>query len=678
MLLKSIVSLGLSFVILFSSTMSIRAAEATNAAYFVHGTYWDQMLIGLVQGVVEWPFGDVVQDVAATVCGEVCPSSADGLHRTSRAGLLGRPVGFHPDFGRYGVAVCDHCGKEFKLYSEDLSERGRGFVDGLDYTTVNSDGLFSVYPAAWQFSKYNDSADDVSSFVSLSDYFNSSDIQSYPGGFDFNGVCLKTGSFYAWFQSEVFSLSPGSYKFYVDFSNGLHSWKRLFGSSDGTAWKQVALVTSVGGSASFSVSDYKYFFVHSYSKNTSFSVGNSYSFSLGSHIDCLSLTSPLPDSFGSDSRPTSVMDVINQWNKDNPLTTNSTTINYYIMPTGTEDLYSPALYDEEELVYTDPVTGTEYLTTGWTYDYLTRCYTLDMADGFTIGDAAIDTIKLTYGDELLTVDHYSGGSLIRSDEYNYVMASGSECGLNGHSYTYENVKDPTCTTMGERKYTCSVCGDQYAENVPASGHTHVFSILKEATCTAAGIGVYSCSTCGSEYTEPIPATNHTGVLLETVPSEFDENGVLISLGYSVYECSVCGTQYTVQDEISTDDGDWFSFMGDLLKSFLKTIVTALGAGLSKLFSAIADFFAWIFGFLSETVLGGIRDFFDSFGDDSPIFDGFRQENEDGSTTVALPSGVATVFQFVSGTILLLPDDLRLVLFFGVAALFLIAVFKSRP
>ena len=373
------------------------------------------------------------------------------------------------------------------------------------------------------------------------------------------------------------------------------------------------------------------------------------------------------------------MDVITKWNKDNPISSNPININYYIAPTdSTDDLYDPALYDEEELVYTDPVTGTEYLTNGWTYDYLTRCYTLDMADGFTIGDAAIDTIKLTYGDELLTVDHYSGGSLIRSDEYNYVMASGSECGLNGHSYTYETVKDPTCIAAGERKYTCSVCGDEYAENVPAAGHTHVFSILKAATCTAAGIGLYSCSSCGSEYTESIPATNHTGVLLETVPSEFDENGVLISRGYSLFECSVCGTQYTVQDEISTDDGGWLSFISDLLKSFLKTIVTALGSGLSKLFSAIADFFSWIFGFLSETVLSGIKNFFDAFGDDSSIFDGFRQENEDGSSTVALPSGVATVFQFVSGTILLLPDDLRLVLFFGVAALFLIAVFKSRP
>ena len=654
---KSIVSLALSVVILFSSVGSAKAVEGTNAAYFAKGSFWDQMLFGLVAGAAEWPFGDAVQDIAAVVCGEICPSSEDGLHRTSRAGLLGRPTGFHPDVGRYGVAVCDHCGNEFKLYSEDLSERGRGFVDGLENTTVSNpvsatmlyNGVeLSNIEAVWTA---NGMYPYACIYITPDNNYDLC-ISSYPMRYKTGG-----GRSGLWFEQSsavmVFDLEGNYWNQRVV----LESTSGLFSGQNGTDNR------------------------HGY-----FVCWSSYDFVDFDGSIYLAASAPVvsggdsSDSFlDSASRPTSIMDVITKWNKDNPISSNPININYYIAPTdSTDDLYDPALYDEEELVYTDPVTGTEYLTNGWTYDYLTRCYTLDMADGFTIGDAAIDTIKLTYGDELLTVDHYSGGSLIRSDEYNYVMASGSECGLNGHSYTYETVKDPTCIAAGERKYTCSVCGDEYAENVPAAGHTHVFSILKAATCTAAGIGLYSCSSCGSEYTESIPATNHTGVLLETVPSEFDENGVLISRGYSLFECSVCGTQYTVQDEISTDDGGWLSFISDLLKSFLKTIVTALGSGLSKLFSAIADFFSWIFGFLSETVLSGIKNFFDAFGDDSSIFDGFRQENEDGSSTVALPSGVATVFQFVSGTILLLPDDLRLVLFFGVAALFLIAVFKSRP
>ena len=93
MIFKSIVSLALSVVILFSSVGSAKAVEGTNASYFAKGSFWDQMLFGLVSGAAEWPFGDAVQDIAAVVCGEICPSSEDGLHRTSRAGLLGRPTG---------------------------------------------------------------------------------------------------------------------------------------------------------------------------------------------------------------------------------------------------------------------------------------------------------------------------------------------------------------------------------------------------------------------------------------------------------------------------------------------------------------------------------------------------------------------------------------------------------
>lgn len=629
---KRVVSLVATVSIV--ATSCLISSGAASEVYTSIGSFWTMV-------AQSWKSGFLVDAVIGAVCDEACPYSDDFLHH-------GTLMSYVPNRDHTFNAVCQYCGATFPAYDADLAATYYGFVDGLENTTVSNP---VVIPDG--YASYNGvilpNIDSVWT-----------DKLTYP----YAVILLYESSGY----QVIFSTHAGEMN-----NNGRYSFPYTVSANrykvvDNTWTLASAYDSTIGGWTS--------------ANNP---IWTSYNLLCENGSVYLAASNPIvsggiSSDFDSDSstRPTSVMDVINQWNKDNPITTNSTTVNYYIMPTDTEDLYSPALYDEEELVYTDPVTGTEYLTNGWTYDYLTRCYTLDMADGFTIGDTAIDTIKLTYGDELLTVDHYSGGSLIQSDEYNYVMASGSDCGLNGHSYTYETVKEPTCTTMGERKYTCSVCGDEYAENVPASGHTHVFSILKEATCTAAGIGVYSCSTCGSEYTEPIPATNHTGVLLETVSSEFDENGVLISRGYSVYECSVCGTQYTVQDEISTDDGDWFSFMGDLLKSFLKTIVTALGAGLSKLFSAIADFFSWIFSFLSETVLSGIKNFFDAFDDDSSIFDGFRQENEDGSSTVALPSGVATVFQFVSGTILLLPDDLRFVLFFGVAALFLIAVFKSRP
>lgn len=575
-----------------------------------------------------------------------------------------------------------------------------------------------------------------------------------------------------------------------------------------------------------------------------------------------------PSETDASSRTSSLMQTIHTYNTNNSYVDNSTNVNFFLVPSGedpTEDtVVSPVIYDEETLVYTDPVTGTQYLTNGWTYDYLTRCYTLDMADeSYKIGDTVIDTIKLTYGDELLTVDHYSGGSLIQSDKYNYVMLSGSACAIDGHTYNVETTKEPTCTAVGERTYTCSVCGNQYVEEIPQTDHIYAdFTVVHEATCTSKGITSYTCSTCGGEYTEllealghdwqPTAATEEAYVMpdnvhcpdcygesftferndLETIPgknlfdisqvsvqeenlsdtwisetgpdyfvittpssysgngyastgiklrdfapnlevgktysfsfssdafdwrncvylfgsdrflysgwnfitfTEADLNSILVFYGFPssgtckifnvqieagsvvteyepynpdyieiippiyTFTCSDCSTVWTKEavfqgssvtfsctrcgaekievEEIPLEEEGWFNFMSDLIKSFFSSIVGAVGSGLSALLSAVVDFFGWIFGFLTDAVLIGVRNFFDSFSDDSSIFDGFKQENEDGSTTVVLPSGVATVFQFFSGTVLLLPDDLRLVLIFGVAALFLIAVFKLRP
>ena len=372
--------------------------------------------------------------------------------------------------------------------------------------------------------------------------------------------------------------------------------------------------------------------------------------------------------YNSTSRPTSVMDAIKKWNDDNPITTTSPTINYYIMPSNGDDFYSPALYDEEELVYTDPVTGTEYLTNGWTYDYLTRCYTLDMADGFTIGDAAIDTIKLTYGDELLTVDHYSGGSLIRSDEYNYVMASGSECGLNGHSYTYETVKEPSCIAAGERKYTCSICGDEYAEEIPMGSHAYEYSVIKEASCISGGTTANTCRICGDQTVEHLPELGHdwqeTGSTTTTYAlpegtscpdcagadfaAALDEaagtysctcNGcgtvwtvsAVITYGVTTYTCSRCGTTKTETDD---PESGLFDSIGNL----------------------IADGITWATEKMTELVnnLTGLTEIFNDY------------VNSVKENTGQFPA-------FLGALIGCMPEDFMTVIWFSVVALVVLAV-----
>lgn len=395
---------------------------------------------------------------------------------------------------------------------------------------------------------------------------------------------------------------------------------------------------------------------------------------IGVHIECIyqySGTSSAPD---SSTRPASLMQSIYNYNEGNHYTDNSETVNYYI---GTVDaggdvtnIYNVNLYDEETLIFTEPVTGAQYQTTGWTYDYTTRCYTLSLASGtFTLDGSDIDTIELTYGDDALTIDYYSGGTLAESDEYAYVRVAQSECALNGHTYTYETIREPTCTAPGERKYTCTVCGNEYAEEIPATGHIYEYSVYQEPTCTDPGIALYTCSVCGDQYTEPIEALGHDWLATEITGTsyalpdnvrcdcgdsdccnwELDEISgtytctcgdcdytvsAVITYGQTTYTCSRCGETY-----IETDDPD------------------------SGLFASIGNFIAngigWVTDKLSDLInsISGINDIFFSF------VESIQEKSGE------FPS-------FLGAAIACLPEDLTTVFWFAVVAAVVLAVWKK--
>lgn len=86
-----------------------------------------------------------------------------------------------------------------------------------------------------------------------------------------------------------------------------------------------------------------------------------------------------------------------------------------------------------------------------------------------------------------------------------------------HSYTAKVTKEATCTTEGERIYTCT-CGDRYTETIPATGHSESAWIIdKAATATENGSKHTECTTCGKVLkTEVIPATGEVSGKKETV------------------------------------------------------------------------------------------------------------------------------------------------------------------
>ena len=116
----------------------------------------------------------------------------------------------------------------------------------------------------------------------------------------------------------------------------------------------------------------------------------------------------------------------------------------------------------------------------------------------------------------------------------------------------EIITEATCTEEGEKKFTCSICGDEKTEKVSATGHQHTEirnkkeatcketgysgdtwckdcrkkilsgqtiaktenhswdagKVTTKATCTEEGEKTFTCSICGDEKTEKISATGH--------------------------------------------------------------------------------------------------------------------------------------------------------------------------
>lgn len=119
--------------------------------------------------------------------------------------------------------------------------------------------------------------------------------------------------------------------------------------------------------------------------------------------------------------------------------------------------------------------------------------------------------KLTNGNYTLTYTFSDGSTDTFALTVKNVKSS------HTHSYTAKVTKEATCTTEGERIYTCT-CGDRYTETIPATGHSESAWIIdKAATAIENGSKHTQCTTCGKVIkTEVIPATGEVSDRKETV------------------------------------------------------------------------------------------------------------------------------------------------------------------
>ena len=114
----------------------------------------------------------------------------------------------------------------------------------------------------------------------------------------------------------------------------------------------------------------------------------------------------------------------------------------------------------------------------------------------------------------------------------------------GHDYKVSE-KEADCVSGGYTLHVCSLCGDQYKTGETAAlGHDwDEGKVTKEVTCTTDGEKTYSCSRCEETKTEVIPAPGHkalAAVKENETAADCEQEG-----SYEmVTRCSVCGEELT--------------------------------------------------------------------------------------------------------------------------------------
>ena len=108
----------------------------------------------------------------------------------------------------------------------------------------------------------------------------------------------------------------------------------------------------------------------------------------------------------------------------------------------------------------------------------------------------------------------------------------------------EIITEATCTEEGEKKFTCSICGDEKTEKVSATGHQHTeIRNKKEATCKETGYsGDIWCKDCGKKI-----LSGQT--IAKTENHSWDAGKVTTKAtcteeGEKTFTCSICGDKKT--------------------------------------------------------------------------------------------------------------------------------------
>ncbi len=237
---------------------------------------------------------------------------------------------------------------------------------------------------------------------------------------------------------------------------------------------------------------------------------------------------------------------------------------------------------------------------------------------YTYGDETAHYVICNVCDQEIDVAEHAEFSYVVNTEDN--TKHDKVCGLcNGvvatseHNYVETGYTSPDCDDAGSLDYTCSECGDEKSEEIPANGHSDTqfnYSVNAEdntkhnvlcgicnavvgtedhnyeevdrvaATCVDEGLVEYDCTACGHDYLEELPVdetahstteftyelntednTKHNvlcglcGDVIETVDHTYEEVDIVaatcVDEGLAEYDCTACGHDYL--EELPIDE-----------------------------------------------------------------------------------------------------------------------------
>ena len=588
-------------------------SAAASGSYIGSTTYWDQFLLTIVHSTSGIPFlGQGVQSIAGALGGGVCSGSEDALHHAT---ALSDDKVYEDNTGMYSYGTCIYCGARFKVYGADLQQAYDSYVEKIENPVVNKYASLHGYVSDMS-SRVIDSLSEVEQSPSSGVKYSI----SYP---DPHTVVFRSfdnySSPYLYFYFQV--PIDGYYYLIQPAGTGL-SETPSFGGNPVLTYSY--LTPGSSGWVSSTFADYNRGDVslsYQYPKRIYLYSSYFYRFSYG----CLSgsfdiwvettLSAPyfVPDEAYFDGLLVGDTDASS---RPGGITGNYGIIGDDGQLTQLEDV--TIVNEAGDTIY-NPVTGTTSTITDWTYDYSDRSYELTLDTG--------ETVTVTYGDQNVTIQE---GDTV----YNVY-------------YIVDGETEGPVETPDEGSEECQ--------------HEYTSEVTREPTCTFTGVTTYTCSLCGETYTESIPAIGHSWAVKETVQTNYDEDGTLLQQGYTIYKCSVCGEEY--KDETGTgppsgggsgseEGGGILDKLGQLIGTVLGGIVKVLEAVAGKLLDALIALVEMI-----AEKLGAVVELVLSFFDEIPqLFAGFL-------------SFLGAVFPFF-------PEEVTLLLTFGIAVVVFIGIIKA--